>query len=99
MNKLRFKFLFFKHSLMQFLGFKKTDVIKIWQDEETQNTCLYLKGRSGLYYMPVGVECKENKEVYSHWIVSIYHMSKYKIFNDKKNRSTVYSLSSIKERN
>lgn len=98
MKKLGFKFLFFKHSLMQFLGIIKTDVIKIWQDEETQDTCLFIKGRSGLWYMPVGGECDENKKVYSNWIASIYHMSKYWCIDDKKNRATIYKLISIEER-
>lgn len=84
---------------MQLLGLKETDIIKIWQDEESQDTCLYLKGRSGLWYMPVGRECEENKKVYSNWIASMHHMSKYGILNDKKNRSTIYTLTSIKERN
>jgi len=85
---------------MQSMGFKECDsnVIKIWQDEETQDTCLYLKGRSGLWYMPVGGECQENKKVYSNWIASMYQMSKYGLDNAKKNRATIYTLVSVKER-
>jgi hypothetical protein len=100
MKKIHFKFLFYKHSFLQFLGITRTDIIKIWQDEETQDTCLYLKGRRGFWYMhlPVGRECEENKKVYSNWIASVAHMSKYGLLNDKRNKATIYTLISVKER-
>ena len=56
MKKIQFKLLFIAHILKQF-----------WYDNETQNTCLFLKGRSGLWYMPVGRKCDENEVYQSHW--------------------------------
>ena len=98
MKKLTFKFLFLKHTLMQFLRLKDHDdnIIKIWQDEETQDTCLYLKGRSGVWYMPVGRMCKGDKNIYSNWLASMKHMSKYGIKSSNR-KTTIYTLINVKE--
>jgi hypothetical protein len=96
MKKIQFKLRFIAHSLKQFFGFKSQDdnIIMIWYDTETQDTCLFLKGRSGLWHMPVGRKCKENEEYQSYWLASMAHMSKYGILN-KKNSSTIYTLTDV----
>ena len=99
MKKIYFKFLFLKHRALQVLGLKDADdfTIKIWQDGDTQDTCLFAYGRSGLLYLPVGRKCEEGKEYYSHWIASLRHMAKYGLINKEKNM-TIYTLMEIKER-
>lgn len=96
MKKIQFKLLFIAHTLKQFLGIKSQDdnIIKIWYDNETQNTCLFLKGRSSLWYMPVGRKCNENEEYQSRWLASMIHMSNYGLLT-KKNSATIYTLMDI----
>ena len=96
MKKIQFKLLFITHILKQFIGIKSQDdnIIKIWYDNETQNTCLFLKGRSGLWHMPVGRKCDENEVYQSHWLASMAHMSKYGLLT-KKNSTTIYTLMDI----
>lgn len=100
MKTIYFKFLFLKHRALQLLGLKDADdfTIKIWQDRDAQDTCLFACVRSGLLYLPVGRKCEGNKNYYSHWIASMRHMAKYGLFNKKKNM-TIYTLMGIQERN
>ena len=96
MKKIQFKLLFIAHNLKQFIGLKGKDdnIIKIWYDNETQNTCLYLKGRSGLWFMPVGRKCDEYEKYQSNWLASYLHMAKYGLLNNK-NSSTIYTLMDV----
>jgi hypothetical protein len=81
------KLLLIAHVLKQFLGLKSQDdnIIKIWYDIETQSTCLFLKGRHGLWVMPEKEKCQ------SKWLVSLYHMNKYGFLGNRKH-STIFTL-------
>jgi hypothetical protein len=96
MKKLHFSCLYLIHKIMQFVGLKDKNnhVIKIWYDFKTKDTCLYLDGRSGLWFMPAAMKSDDKLKYESHWLASPTMMREYGLLTDKK-KLTIYTLWNI----
>ncbi len=73
------------------------NIIKIWQDSESQDTLIFMNLRSGLWHMPIGSDCKKGKMMYSYWLADLVKIEEYGL-NDKKKNKTIYRLCDIKSK-